>query len=122
MFVISNCVNLFIISSGPEVRELVRCILYQFNLANQFILTYVIPAQFLSTETQKTAEIIFDTKWYSTASKDKKLFVWMISSVAKNEVALNAGKIVTINYQFSLKIYRTVFSYYMFLRTLGRNY
>uniref|UniRef100_A0A6P7GNW1 Uncharacterized protein LOC114340332 n=1 Tax=Diabrotica virgifera virgifera TaxID=50390 RepID=A0A6P7GNW1_DIAVI len=50
MFVMSNCLNLFIVSSGPEVRELVKCILYQFNLANQFILTYVIPAQFLSTE------------------------------------------------------------------------
>uniref|UniRef100_A0A6P7G3R4 Uncharacterized protein LOC114337399 n=1 Tax=Diabrotica virgifera virgifera TaxID=50390 RepID=A0A6P7G3R4_DIAVI len=100
----SNCLNLIIVSSGPEVREVVRCILYQFNLGNEFILTYAIPAQLLSTETQKTAEIVFDTKWYNTARKDKKLFVCMISSMAKKEVALKAGKIVTINYQFSLKV------------------
>uniref|UniRef100_A0A6P7GBM9 Uncharacterized protein LOC114336120 n=1 Tax=Diabrotica virgifera virgifera TaxID=50390 RepID=A0A6P7GBM9_DIAVI len=50
IFVMSNCLNLFIVSNGPEVREVVRCILYQFNLANEFILTYAVPAQFLSIE------------------------------------------------------------------------
>ncbi|XP_072397485.1 uncharacterized protein [Diabrotica undecimpunctata] len=121
IFVMSNCLNLFIVSTGPEIRELVRCIFYQFNLGNQFVLTYVIPAQFLSTEADLTEEIAFDTKWYNTACKDKKLFIWMISSVAKNKVALNAGKIFTINYEFSLKTYRSILSYYMFLRTMGRN-
>ncbi|XP_050514050.1 odorant receptor Or2-like isoform X1 [Diabrotica virgifera virgifera] len=122
VFVISNCLNAFIISSGPELRELVRRSLYQCNLSNQFILLYAIPAQFLSTETQISEEIVFDTKWYNTACKDKKLFIWMISSVAKREVALKAGKILTVNYEFTFKMYRSIISYYMFLRTMGSNH
>ncbi|XP_050501916.1 uncharacterized protein LOC114341019 [Diabrotica virgifera virgifera] len=118
----SNCLNLFIVSSGPEARELVRCCFYQFNLSNEFIFNYAIPAQFLSTQAQITEDIAFDTKWYNTADKDKRNFVLMLSSVAKKEVALNAGKIVTINYEFTLKMYRTIYSYYMFLRTMGRNH
>ncbi|XP_050514053.1 uncharacterized protein LOC126889622 [Diabrotica virgifera virgifera] len=122
IFVISNCLNLFIVSSGPETGEIVRRSLYQFNLSNEFILLYAIPAQFLSTQTLETEEIAFDTKWYNTTCKDKKAFIWMVSSVARREVALNAGKILTINYEFSLKMYRSIISYYMFLRTMGSNH
>uniref|UniRef100_A0A6P7FCL0 Uncharacterized protein LOC114328649 isoform X2 n=1 Tax=Diabrotica virgifera virgifera TaxID=50390 RepID=A0A6P7FCL0_DIAVI len=117
-----RCVEHHNFLKRPELRELVRRSLYQCNLSNQFILLYAIPAQFLSTETQISEEIVFDTKWYNTACKDKKLFIWMISSVAKREVALKAGKILTVNYEFTFKMYRSIISYYMFLRTMGSNH
>ncbi|CAH1105163.1 unnamed protein product [Psylliodes chrysocephalus] len=117
VIILSTCVELFAIVSGKPGHQFFNSVDYIISLTIQFVVLYIIPGQLLTAEAEKTEQVAFDSQWYKN-SKFNKPIITMISCIGQKPVYINAFNIINLTYLSGLQAYKTMFSYYMFLRTM----
>uniref|UniRef100_A0A6P7GJY3 Uncharacterized protein LOC114339088 n=1 Tax=Diabrotica virgifera virgifera TaxID=50390 RepID=A0A6P7GJY3_DIAVI len=112
------CVVIFAIIKSPMADLLTRVSLLCIYTM-QFILFYILPAQLLTNESEKTAELSFASNWDESGSDLKKPYLMMISNSACRPVYISALGFVSMTFINGLQTYKLVFSYYTFLNNVN---
>ncbi|CAH1099578.1 unnamed protein product [Psylliodes chrysocephalus] len=120
VIILSNCVEFFAIVSGQPINEFVKSLFYIISLTNQFVAYYIVPGQLLTAEAEKMEKVAFESQWYRNLKFNKPI-INMISCMGQRKVHVHAFNVINLSFASGLQAYKTIISYYMFLRTMNRD-
>ncbi|CAH1105164.1 unnamed protein product [Psylliodes chrysocephalus] len=120
VIILSNCIEFFAIVSGQPTNEFFKSLFYIISLTNEFVAFYIVPGQLLTAEADKMEKVAFESQWYRNLKFNKPI-INMISCIGQRQVYVHAFNIINLSFASGLQAYKTMISYYMFLRTMNKD-
>uniref|UniRef100_A0A6P7H0V5 Odorant receptor n=1 Tax=Diabrotica virgifera virgifera TaxID=50390 RepID=A0A6P7H0V5_DIAVI len=117
--VITYCVEMFVIVKRPIGGDFSTRLTLLIEYTNEFLLFYVIPGQLMTNEGEQTQDFAYSSKWYEHSVDIKKPFLKMVTYISRKPVTVHAGNLIDFNFLCAHTVFKTVFSYYMFLNTIS---
>ncbi|CAH1984295.1 unnamed protein product [Acanthoscelides obtectus] len=116
--ILAMCVEFYTVSKQISLEATLKALIYISAVLFQLVCFNCMPGQLLTNETEKTSEVAFYSNWEEVSSPSVMCAVKMIIHRTQKPVFISAGGILSINMGTGMATLKTIFSYYMFLRTV----
>ncbi|XP_072380283.1 odorant receptor 49b-like [Diabrotica undecimpunctata] len=117
---ITYCVEIFVLVTRPIGGDFSTRLTLLIQYTNEFILFYVTPGQLMTNEAEQTEEFAYSSNWYEHSVDIKEHFIKMVTYISRRPVSIHAGNLIDFNFRCAQTVYKTAFSYYMFLNTMNK--
>uniref|UniRef100_A0A6P7HHU3 Odorant receptor n=1 Tax=Diabrotica virgifera virgifera TaxID=50390 RepID=A0A6P7HHU3_DIAVI len=115
---VKNCVNHHNFLIDPIGGDFSARIMLLIEYTNEFLLFYVVPGQLMTNEAEQTEDFAYSSNWYEHSVDIKEPFIKMVTYISRRPVTLHAGNLIDFNFRCAQAVYKTTFSYYMFLNAI----